>query len=230
MPVTPLSPAVERLLDAIEPNVVFDGWTDTAFEHAANAAGMKKAEAVAVCPRGAVDLAVAYHNKGDAAMVARMQSGEMEGMRYSEKVAAAIRFRLEAADRELVRRGTTLFALPHLAPVGAGLIWGTADLIWETLGDTSDDYNWYSKRTILSGVYSSVVLYWLGDETGGEATNAFIDRRIADVMSFEKFKGAVKKTPVLGAFAGGLEKMLSGIKAPARGQQDDLPGRWTLND
>ena len=71
--------------------------------------------------------------------------------------------------------------LPHMAPEGARLIWGTADRIWTALGDTSDDVNWYTKRATLSGVYAAVVLYWLGDDsTDGQATRAFIDRRISD--------------------------------------------------
>ncbi len=230
MPVAPLTPTQTQLLDAIIPNVVFDGWTDAAFAHAVTQSGLSQAEADAACPRGAVDLAVAYHRRGDAAMVERMQTEDLSNLRYSEKVAAAIRFRLEAVDKELVRRGTTLFSLPHLAPVGAQLIWGTADLIWEALGDTSDDYNWYSKRTILSGVYGSCVLFWLGDESGGEATEAFINRRIENVMQFEKFKSSVRKTPVLGQIASGFEKMLSGVKAPGKASPEDVPGRWTLNE
>lgn len=230
MPITPLSPMQNRLLDAIEPHVIFDGWSEDAFQMAIAESGLTEADARAACPRGATDLAVAYHQRGDAAMVAQMQSADLASMRYSERVAAAIRFRLEVVDRDMVRRGMTLFSMPHLAPVGTQLVWGTADLIWETLGDTSDDINWYSKRTILSGVYASCVVYWLGDETGGEATAAFIDRRIDNVMQFEKFKSSVKKTPVLGQFATGMEKLLSGIKAPKRGAAEDLPGRWTLND
>lgn len=228
MPLTPLSPTTLALLDAIIPDVVFDGWTEAAFARAVEVAGLTRAEADAACPKGAVDLAVAYHHQGDTAMVARAAEVDLTALRYSERVAALIRFRLEAADRELVRRGTTLFSLPHLAPVGAGLIWGTADLIWETLGDTSDDVNWYSKRAILSGVYGSCVLFWLGDDSGGEATAAFIDRRIANVMQFEKVKASVRKAPVLGTLATGVERLLSGVKAPKRGAADDLPGRWTL--
>ena len=68
----------------------------------------------------------------------------------------------------MVRRGTTLFALPHHAAEGAKLIWGTADAIWTALGDTSDDVNWYTKRATLSAVYGSVVLFWLGETEAGD--------------------------------------------------------------
>jgi len=220
-------PLVARLLEAIETHVVFDGWTQTAFDDAVADVGVDPALAASVCPRGAIDLAVAYHRVGDARMVQAMADADLSEMRYSEKVAHAIWLRLADADREVVRRGTTLFALPHHAAEGSSLIWGTADAIWTALEDSSDDVNWYSKRAILSAVYGSVVLYWLGDETGGEATRAFIDRRIENVMSFEKVKASVRKNPALKPLVSGLDKLLGGIRAPKSAPRDDLPGRWT---
>ena len=61
-----------------------------------------------------------------------------------------------------MRRGMTLFSLPTHAADGAKALWQTCDLIWDTLGDTSDDVNWYTKRATLSGVYSSTLLYLAG--------------------------------------------------------------------
>ena len=214
-----------RLLAAVLPHVPFDGWSESAFAAGAADLGLTPDAAKSLCPRGAVDLAVDYHKAGDQALAARVP--EIEGLRYSEKVAALIRFRLEDADREVVRRGTTLFALPQNAALGASLIWGTADAIWTALGDTSDDINWYSKRAILSGVYGSVVLYWLGDETGGEATAQFIDRRIAEVMQFEKFKSGIRANPALRPLSEGLGRLFSSIRAPRPNDpRNDLPGIW----
>lgn len=226
MTTTEFDPVLIKLLEAIEPHVVFDGWTSIAFESAVADAGIDPALAKSTCPRGALDLAVAYHRVGDARMVEKMASADLSQMRYSEKVAHAIWLRLEDADREIVRRGTTLFALPHHAAEGSALIWGTADAIWTALGDTSEDVNWYSKRMTLSAVYGAVVLYWLGDETFGEATKEFIDRRIADVMKFEKVKASVRKNPAFRPLVAGIDRLLGGIKAPRADVREDLPGRW----
>jgi len=99
----------------------------------------------AVCPRGAVDLAVAYHHRGDALMVDAFKAEDHTDKRYRDKVTRAVQLRLQVIeDKEAVRRGATLFALPMYAPDGAKLVWGTADAIWTALGDTSDDFNWYS--------------------------------------------------------------------------------------
>ncbi len=217
------------LLDAALPHVAFDGWTEATFRAAAADVGIDPQAARAVCPRGALDLAVAFHKRGDDAMVARLTREDLSALRFRDRIVAAVRFRLEAADdREAVRRGSTLFALPQNAPEGARLIWGTASRIWDALGDPSDDFNWYSKRATLSGVYAATVLYWLGDETPGHhATWEFLDRRIDDVMQVEKVKGQVNANPVLKRLLAGPNWVLSQVKAPTRVPRVDLPGSWT---
>ncbi|MEM6390832.1 MAG: COQ9 family protein, partial [Pseudomonadota bacterium] len=102
-----------------------------------------------------------------------------------------------------------------------------ADRIWIALGDTSQDVNWYSKRAILSGVYGSTLLYWLGDETpAAEATWAFLDRRIAGVMQFEKFKARINQAPLTNRLMDGPLSFLRRIQAPGS-DPADMPGRWS---
>lgn len=216
----------EKLLDAALGHVPFDGWSDATFQAAVDETGIAPGLARGLFPRGSVDLAVAYHRRGDARMVERLQQTELGAMRFRDRIAAAVRYRLEAVeDRELLRRGMTLFALPQYAPDGARLIWETCDLIWNTLGDESDDINWYTKRATLSGVYSSTVLYWLGDQSEGhEATWAFLDRRIENVMRFESFKANIRKNEALSKMLKGPLDLLGRVRAPKT--RDDMPGRW----
>lgn len=217
-----------KLLDSILDHVPFDGWSEASFRAACSTGEIDLTLARAVCPRGAIDLAVAYHVQGDEDMLRRMREDGLPE-RYRDKVAAAVRFRIEViGDKEAVRRGTTLFALPMYAADGAKLVWGTADAIWTALGDTSDDVNWYTKRATLSGVYSATVLYWLGDDsTDGQATWDFLDRRIEDVMRIEKLKSQVRDNKLLSSLFAGPNWVLGQIKAPTRMPNVDLPGSWT---
>lgn len=215
----------DALLQAILPHVAFDGWTDAAFAAAAADAGIAPALARGICPRGALDLALAYHAAGDGAMRVALAGADLTGMRYRERIAHAVRLRLDGADREVVRRGVALFALPQHAAEGARAIWGTADAIWVALGDTSDDINHYSKRAILSAVYSATALYWLGDSSPGmAATWEFLDRRIENVMQFEKLKASAKANPVFNALFAGPARLLAMVKAPVGRVQDGMPG------
>lgn len=217
-----------QLMDAALLHVPFDGWSETTFRAAVSDVGADLTTARAVCQRGALDLAIAFHKSGDQVMLDRLATEDLSDMRFRDKVAAAVRFRLESVDdKEAVRRGTTLFSLPHHAPEGARLIWNTCDAIWTALGDTSDDINWYTKRATLAGVYSSTVLFWLGDDSlENQATWEFLDRRIDDIMQIEKLKATVRKSRVFSKLLAGPTWLAGQIKAPGRTPPSDLPGSW----
>lgn len=217
----------DELLEAAITHVPFDGWGAASFAAAVKDVGIDPALAHAVCPRGGLDLALAYHVRGDARMCERLAATDLTEMRFRDRVAAAVRFRLEAVeDRELVRRGMTLFALPAHAPEGARALWQTSDAIWSALGDTSDDLNWYSKRATLSAVYSATVLYWLGDDSPDHAaTWAFLDRRVEDVMRFEKMKAQLRENPLTRPLSALAEGVFGRVRAPRRDLCDDLPGQ-----
>ncbi|MEM0948254.1 MAG: COQ9 family protein [Pseudomonadota bacterium] len=217
-------PTLAAIVEAALPHVAFDGWSPATFRAAVRDSGTDPAMARALAPRGSVDLALAFHRQGDARMRTRLAEADLSNMRYRDKVAHAVRQRIEAAeDREAVRRGMTLFALPPYAALGAQALWGTADAIWDALGDTSDDVNWYTKRATLSGVYGSTVLYWLGDDSPDvRDTWAFLERRIEDVMRIEKLKAQVRKTPVFGQVMEGPNWVMSRFRRPP--QRSDVPG------
>jgi len=217
-----------QLLDAALMHVPFDGWSEATFRAAVADIDADLTAARATCPRGALDLAVAYHKRGDQAMRDRLNAEDLSAMRFRDRVASAVRFRLEAVeDKEAVRRGTTLFSLPHHAPEGARLVWETSDAIWTALGDTSEDINWYTKRATLSGVYSSTVLYWLGDDSlDHQATWDFLDRRIENVMQIEEVKAKVNNSPLLSKLMAGPNWLASYVKAPNRASPTALPGSW----
>lgn len=214
-----------QVLDAALAHVPFDGWSERTLKAAIADAGVPVALAGSLFPRGGVDLALAYHARGDAEMVARLVAADLTSLRFRDRIALAVRTRLDLADRELVRRGTTLFSLPTHAADGARAIWGTADRIWTALGDSSQDLNWYTKRATLSGVYGATVLYWLGDESSDrQATWDFLDRRIDQVMQFEKLKASFRENPLGKAWKAGPGKLLESIRAPK--MPKDLPGRF----
>lgn len=215
------------LLAAALPHVPFEGWTEVTWRRAMTDAEIDATVARAICPRGALDLMVAFHACGDAKMTAWLKTADLSDMRFRDRIAAAIRKRLEliATDKEAVRRSTTLLVLPQNADTGAKMLWNTADSIWNALGDASDDINWYTKRLTLSGVYASTMLFWLGDNSvDHQATWGFLDRRIEDVMRFEKVKRHVNENRALKPLLAGPLWALSKVRAPMRNHFRDLPG------
>jgi ubiquinone biosynthesis protein COQ9 len=185
-----------RLIAAALPHVVFDGWSAGLLVRAAEEAGVSSDDAVRAFPAGAIDAVAFWINEADRQMLEKLASLDLASMKIRERIATAVLIRLEplALHRDAVRRALTLLALPQHAPRALKSLYQTADAIWSATGDTSTDWNFYSKRLLLSGVYSSTLLYWLDDRSeGGKATRAFLDRRISDVMQIQKLRGWVDR-------------------------------------
>ena len=216
--------AKSRLLQAALPHVPFDGWSAATLSAAINDSQTAPGLAHALFPRGGVDLALAYHQWGDQQMRDAIAATDLTSLRFRDRIATAVKLRLQQSDRELVRRGSALFALPHHAAEGTRAIWATADAIWTALGDTSTDLNWYTKRATLSAVYAATVLFWLGDDSPDhQATWDFLDRRIENVMRFEKAKATFRENPMGRALLNGPLKILERVHAPQR--PENLPGK-----
>ena len=174
-----------EIIAAALPNVPFDGWTAETLRRAAADAGYDPLTALRVFPRGPVEAVQAWIAQADRRMLSAIESHAGPDLKTRERVALAIRLRLEdlAPHREAVRRALSLLAFPHNAPLAAAALWHTVDAIWYAAGDTATDFNYYSKRALLAGVYSATVLFWLEDKSDGAAeTWRFLDRRLADVL------------------------------------------------
>ncbi|HEY9538507.1 MAG TPA: COQ9 family protein [Kiloniellaceae bacterium] len=173
------------LLDAALRHVPFDGWTWTALDAGARDLSLAPGEVLRLFPGGPQELIRAFSAAGDRRMLEALEGLDLGAMKVREKIAAGVRCRLEAvaAHREAVRSGLAFFALPQNAAAGLASLYRTVDAIWYAAGDRATDYNFYTKRALLAGVYSSTLLYWLNDRSEGfAATWAFLDRRIGEVL------------------------------------------------
>ena len=183
----------ERLLDAVMPHVMFDGWSETAIKAAARDLGEDPFIFEMYFPGGPVDLVTFFIERADDIMEEELQKRDVMSMKIRERITLAVRLRLEMyiPYREEVRKALTLLAMPQHAVQAMKLTAGTVSRMWYATGDTSTDFNYYTKRLTLSAVYSSTFLYWLDDQSDDfHKTWEFLDRRIANVMQFEtaKFK------------------------------------------
>lgn len=184
-----------KLLPKLLAIVPFDGWTLQSLDSAAADSGVSPATLKAAFPGGIQDVLRYWSEINDAAMTDAMKAPEFAALKIRQKVAFAVRARLDQlrSHKEAARRAAALLALPTFGLLGPQLAWQTSDAIWRGLGDKSTDFNFYSKRGILTGVWTSTFARWLSDESEGEvATNSFLDARIDNVMQIEKAKAKVK--------------------------------------
>jgi len=215
MPALPQDPTLDEirvgLAAGIAANAAFDGWGDSARDAAADAAGLDRDLAAVAFPGGAVDMIGAWFAHIDRAMDEALSPEKLATMKIRAKITALVEARLDAvaSNREALRRALAILAMPQNLVHGARLGWHAADLMWRAAGDTATDYNHYTKRTILAGVYAATITVFLDDESAGHAdTSAFIGRRIEGIMRFEKAKaGFLARTehmPSLSRFIGRL--------------------------
>jgi ubiquinone biosynthesis protein COQ9 len=186
----------EKLLDAALAHVPFDGWGETALLAGARDLGIERGLALNGFPGGAVEMIESHSRLADRRMVEAYEAADTAALKIREKVALAIRLRLSANQphREAIRRALSVLALPIHAALAARLIYRTVDAVWYALGDRSTDYNFYTKRGLLAGVYASTLLYWLNDKSADSGeTWSFLDRRIAEVMTIPRAMARLDK-------------------------------------
>jgi len=182
--------------DQALPRVEALGWSDAMLTDSGQAAGVESAMLKLLFPDGPRDVLQYASQEQDLALIRQLQTTDLQTMKIRERITFAVRTRIEnmSDHKASVRRTLAFLSLPQNASLGAKLLYGTLDSIWHGIGDMSTDFNFYTKRATLAGVYSSTLLFWLGDKSEDcSETWAFLDRRIADVMQIEKFKGQVRK-------------------------------------
>ena len=188
---SPLEKLRRQLALAVGENAVFDGWTEAAVESAARQLGVDPVQARLAMPKSQAAMIDTYIRQVDRELEASFAAQQLAALKIREKIRELVWRRLEIMGpaREAVRRALAILAMPQNLPLALRISWRTADLLWRIAGDSSTDFNHYTKRVTLGAVYGSTLLAWLDDESDGWAdTAAFLDRRIDDVMKFEKLK------------------------------------------
>lgn len=183
---------LRRLLaPAIADAAVFDGWSETAVAAAAELEGVDPAVAAFAFSGGAMAMIAAWVAACDAAMAEAWPAERLAELKIRERIRTLVQFRLDyvTPQQEALTRALAIMALPQNAPQALKLGWSSADLMWRLAGDTSTDYNHYTKRTILAGIYAATLSVLAHDRSEGQGdTRAFLERRIDGVMKFEKAK------------------------------------------
>jgi ubiquinone biosynthesis protein COQ9 len=195
-PNDPDSALRDRFADEVAAEAAFEGFGLKSLAVAAQRLDLPRGEADRLFPGGALAVLEYLSTRSDQRMVEALEAGGIEALKIRDRIRLAVRTRIEqhVGSKETARRALALLALPLNAPLGLKLLYRTVDAMWYAAGDTSADFNFYTKRATLAAVYSSTLLYWLNDRSpGNEATWAFLDRRIENVMSFEKLKGRLRK-------------------------------------
>jgi len=199
----------QRLLDAALARAPALGWTRRLLFAAGRDIGLSAAEAELLIPGGARDLAALWGARCDDDALAALAGVDPASLKVRERIRRAVLARCEAAmgEREATRRWAGFLALPGNAPLGLRLAWASAERLWRWAGDAATDENHYSKRALLAPILISTLAVRLA--AGEAAAEAHLDRRIAAIMAFERWKAGVRPPP-FARLAGALGRLRYG--------------------
>jgi len=184
------------ILEAALPRLAEDGFSEKTLNYAAASVDADAGTLARLYPRGGQDLVEAFSEWADDQMDATLKDTPLSEMKIRERIKAAVNARIAALRpyKEAARRAAAFLSLPQNAGIALKVLYSTVDRMWRAAGDTSTDFNFYTKRGILAGVYTSTLLRWFGDNSEDEKpTFEFLDARIENVMQFEKFKAEVNE-------------------------------------
>lgn len=193
----PGSADYERLINCTLKHVPFDGWSMVALENGANDADISKEDAMRAFDFEPNKLVEGYSNMLDDHMLKDLEEYDFANMRVRDRIhtCVMVRLKLLAKHKDAAIKTAVLLSIPANAALGCKLINQTVDKMWRASGDTATDFNYYSKRALLSGVYTSTLLYWFNDVSEDfQETSQFLERRIENVMSIPKVKGSIMST------------------------------------
>jgi ubiquinone biosynthesis protein COQ9 len=216
----PADPTLDEVRAALAPiiarNAGFDGWSDAAVHAAADEAGVDRDVAKLAFKDNAIDMIDAWIDSIDMELAHRLPAEKLAAMKIRDRITALLATRLDimAPDRESLRRAMAIMAMPQNLVRSAKIGWRSADRMWRLAGDTASDFNHYTKRMTLSAVYASTLSVFVNDDSDNFAdARAFLDRRIDNVMQFEKVKFQAKQRQ---EYAPSLSRFIGRLRYPAR--------------
>lgn len=187
-----------QLAPAIADAAAFDGWTAEAVTQAADMAGVDRDLAAFAFREGQMAMISAWIGHVDAEMERSTPASSLTGLPIRERIRRLVMARLDAVTgrEEALTRALAIMALPANLAAATRLGWHSADAMWRLAGDTASDYNHYTKRAILAGIYAATLHVFAREKDPEKPeTRAFLDRRIEGIIRFEKAKAQVLRKP-----------------------------------
>ena len=186
----------EKIMLAMVAQVPFEGWTLEALRLAVLDAGFEKGDEYRAFEGDPKQVLEAFFAWTDQKMRDKLEAMDLDQMRIRDRIATAImvRLRLLAPYKEAVRKTLSTLAHPSYGPRGLKLLGKTVSDMWYAAGDQSTDFNYYTKRTLLAGVYVSTLWVWLDDASPDlSQTQDHLHKRIDQVMKIPTLKTEAKK-------------------------------------
>ena len=189
-------PEIKILLQLLK-NVPFDGWTWDALYNSAIDLNIFKND---LTEKDKSNLRNHYDNEIvnaikkfndylDNEMIKKFKKAKLVNQKIPVKIKNLIMFRLNTSYeyKDAIRSSISIMSFPRNSKLALKMLYKTCDEMWRASNDKSTDFSFYTKRLVLSGVYTSTLFYWLNENDSKKVEN-FLDRRLYDIHRFGKIK------------------------------------------
>ena len=138
---------------------------------------------------------------------------KLDDLRTHERVRELIIIRLKIMlkEKKLISKTFLHLFLPVNYKLSTKNLFKTVDQIWFLVGDDSTDFNFYTKRLILSKVYIVTLIHFINNDSI-EETIRILDKQLKKVSKIPKVKKKFKDLVDLEPRIFNLKKFFSAIK------------------
>uniref|UniRef100_A0A452EXN9 Ubiquinone biosynthesis protein n=1 Tax=Capra hircus TaxID=9925 RepID=A0A452EXN9_CAPHI len=192
-----------RILTAALEFVPAHGWTAEAIAEGAQSLGLSSAAASMFGNDGS-ELILHFVTQCNARLTRVLEEEQklvQLGQAEKKKTDKFLRDAVETRLRMLIPyiqhwpRALSILMLPHNIPPSLNLLTSMVDDMWHYAGDQSTDFNWYTRRAVLAGIYNTTELVMMQDSSPDfEDTWRFLENRISDAMNMGHTAKQVKST------------------------------------
>ncbi|KAL9444870.1 hypothetical protein AB3S75_017959 [Citrus x aurantiifolia] len=195
-----------RVLEASLRHVAKHGWGEAAMIAGARDVGLSPS-IIGSFPRKDAALVEFFMDDCLQRLIDRIDSGEdLKDLIPSQRISKLVRIRLEMQAPYISKwpQALSIQAQPLNVPTSFKQRAMLVDEIWHAVGDEASDIDWYVKRTVLGGIYSTTEIYMLTDSSPDFCdTWRFLDDRVRDAFDLKKtFQEATYLAEAVGAGMG----------------------------
>ncbi|KAL4680742.1 hypothetical protein H8959_022683 [Pygathrix nigripes] len=193
----------DRILTAALEFVPAHGWTAEAIAEGAQSLGLSSA-AASMFGKDGSELILHFVTECNARLTRVLEEEQklvQLGQAEKKKTDQFLRNAVETRLRMLIPyiehwpRALSILMLPHNIPSSLSLLTSMVDDMWHYAGDQSTDFNWYTRRAMLAGIYNTTELVMMQDSSPDfEDTWRFLENRINDAMNMGHTAKQVKST------------------------------------
>ena len=185
-----------EILRNVKKNIIINGWNDNIFSIITKRNKYNEEEVRALFSKGYRSLLELYLFNADQEMIKSCNKIDLIKMKTHERIREIIllKLKINAKDKNLFKRTFFTLMLPQHFNIATSSLYRTVDHIWYIAGDKSTNFNFYTKRLILAGIYSSTVFYWIDGDKTFEQIKDFLNNQLKQVSKIPKIKEQIKST------------------------------------